>query len=186
MPSRWARGRRGCCYDALVDPEFDRCSRRDPGAARRDGLGRRAPRAPLGTTLEALGGRELPARISEGEQSNTTIIYGDKLLLKIFRQVEEGISPELEIGRFLTEQQFRGTPRLAGAIEYQARGREATTVAMLQEYVRSQSDAWTSTLEALNRFFERVLTDEGSAKGARRRCRPARSSTRRARRRRRW
>ncbi|WP_437928213.1 maltose alpha-D-glucosyltransferase [Sorangium sp. So ce291] len=158
----------GVLYDALATPEFAAlvlAAIRAQGVAA--GAAGELHALPLGTTLEALGAeRELPARIAESEQSNTTIIYGDKLLLKIFRQVEEGINPELEIGRFLTEHQFPATPRLAGAIDYQARGREATTVAMLQEYVQSQSDAWTSTLEALNRFFERVLADEESVKGS--------------------
>ncbi|WP_441289178.1 maltose alpha-D-glucosyltransferase [Sorangium sp. KYC3313] len=157
----------GVLYDALATPEFAAlvlAAIRAQGVA--TGAAGELHALPLGTTLETLGAeRELPARISESEQSNTTIIYGDKLLLKIFRQVEEGINPELEIGRFLTEHQFPATARLAGAIEYQARGRETTTVAMLQEYVQSQSDAWTSTLEALNRFFERVLVDEETAKG---------------------
>ncbi|HTN87312.1 MAG TPA: putative maltokinase [Sorangium sp.] len=158
----------GILYDALATPEFAAlilAAIRAQGVAA--GAAGELHALPLGTTLEVLGAEgELPARIAESEQSNTTIIYGDKLLLKIFRQVEEGINPELEIGRFLTEHQFPATPRLAGAIDYQARGREATTVAMLQEYVQSQSDAWTSTLEALNRFFERVLADEESVKGS--------------------
>ncbi|WP_438007779.1 maltose alpha-D-glucosyltransferase [Sorangium sp. So ce321] len=158
----------GILYDALATPEFASlilAAIRAQGVAA--GTAGELHALPLGTTLEALGAEgELPARIAESEQSNTTIIYGDKLLLKIFRQVEEGINPELEIGRFLTEHQFPSTPRLAGAIDYRARGREATTVAMLQEYVQSQSDAWTSTLEALNRFFERVLADEESVKGS--------------------
>ncbi|WP_437756576.1 maltose alpha-D-glucosyltransferase [Sorangium sp. So ce1389] len=158
----------GILYDALATPEFAAlilAAIRAQGVAAGDVGELHA--LPLGTTLEVLGAEgELPARIAESEQSNTTIIYGDKLLLKIFRQVEEGINPELEIGRFLTEHQFPATPRLAGAIDYRARGREATTVAMLQEYVQSQSDAWTSTLEALNRFFERVLADEESVKGS--------------------
>ena len=158
----------GILYDALATPEFAAlvlAAIRAQGVAA--GAAGELHALPLGTTLDVLGAEgELPARIAESEQSNTTIIYGDKLLLKIFRQVEEGINPELEIGRFLTEHQFPATPRLAGAIDYQARGREATTVAMLQEYVQSQSDAWTSTLEALNRFFERVLADEESVKGS--------------------
>ncbi|WP_437677412.1 maltose alpha-D-glucosyltransferase [Sorangium sp. So ce131] len=155
----------GVLHDALATPEFAAlilAAIRARGVA--TGNAGELQALPLGTTLEALGEGELPARIAESEQSNTTIIYGDKLLLKVFRQVEEGINPELEIGRFLTEHEFPSTPRLAGAIEYQGRGREATTVAMLQEYVRSQSDAWTSTLESLNRFFERILADEESAK----------------------
>ncbi|AUX19973.1 alpha-amylase [Sorangium cellulosum] len=157
----------GILHDALATPEFAAllltAIRTRAVATGRAGELHALPLLDL-ETLGAEG--ELLARISESEQSNTTIIYGDKLLLKVFRQVEEGINPELEIGKFLTEQEFAFTPRLAGALEYQGRGRESTAVAMLQEYVPSQSDAWTSTLESLNRYFERVLADEESVKAS--------------------
>jgi len=114
---------------------------------------------PYGVFNELVTGAPLKVRVSEVEQSNTTLFFEDKLLLKVFRVVEEGASPEMEIGRFLTGQNFRGVPRLAGAIEYST-GREPATVAMLQEFVPSQGDAWTVALEALDRFYELVLSHE--------------------------
>ena len=122
------------------------------------------------TPLEALGviagDAPLPARLSEGDHTNSAVIYGDRLLLKISRKVEEGLNPEIEIGRFLTEQGFRGAARLAGAIEYRAPGRQPATIATLQEYVSSQGDAWQEALGALDRFYEHVLSEEAARTGA--------------------
>ena len=57
--------------------------------------------------------------ISKAEQSNSTVFYGDRFLLKIFRRLEEGVNPELEIETFLTDTMaFSHAPPLAGAIEY--------------------------------------------------------------------
>ena len=67
-------------------------------------------------------GKSLPlekSQVLRVEQSNTSFLYEDKLFFKLFRKLEEGVNPELEIGRFLTEKtQFKNTPLFAGAIEY--------------------------------------------------------------------
>ena len=57
-----------------------------------------------------------------GEQSNTSLTYGDQFILKMFRRVEAGTHPDLEIGRFLTERaRFPNTPPLLGALAYRRR-----------------------------------------------------------------
>ncbi len=99
--------------------------------------------------------------IGRAEQSNTSVIYGDKLILKVFRRLEEGVNPDLEIGRYLTEKRaFPYTPPLAGALEYRRAGSEPMTMAMLQGFVPNEGDAWSYTLDALGRFFEQALTAE--------------------------
>jgi maltose alpha-D-glucosyltransferase/alpha-amylase len=108
----------------------------------------------------------LGATVLKGEQSNTNLVLGDRFLMKLIRKVEPGENPELEIGRYLTEHtRFRRMPLLAGAIEYH-RGREApATLAVLHQFVPSESDAWSFTLDAIQRTYEQVLT-EGPAEPA--------------------
>jgi maltose alpha-D-glucosyltransferase/alpha-amylase len=98
----------------------------------------------------------------KGEQTNTSVVYGDRLKLKLFRRLEEGVSPEFEIGRFLTETEpFPNAPPVAGVIEYQARWREPVTLGILHGYTHNEGDAWKYTLDSLGRYFEAVLARPG-------------------------
>ena len=119
----------------------------------------------LGSSTRAFariaGGTQLQPAIGRAEQSNTSVIYGDRLILKLFRRLEAGINPDLEIGRFLTEQRaFAHIPPVAGAIEYRRGTDEPTTVAILQEFVPNQGDAWQYTLGALDQALARASTLE--------------------------
>jgi trehalose synthase-fused probable maltokinase len=92
------------------------------------------------------------------EQSNTSVVYDRRVILKIFRRLESGTSPELEITDFLTRQAaFPGAPRLAGAIVYQADGADPVTLAVLDEFVPNQGDAWTATLERLGEYYAAAI-----------------------------
>lgn len=92
-----------------------------------------------------------------GEQSNSSVIYGDRLILKFFRRIEQGDNPDLEIGRFLTERtRFPHVPRIAGCIEYEPHHGERTTQTILQEFVPNQGDAWRYALRTLSTFYERA------------------------------
>jgi trehalose synthase-fused probable maltokinase len=91
-----------------------------------------------------------------GEQSNSSAIYGDRLILKFFRRFESGENPDLEIGRFLTERaRFPHVPRIAGYIEYELKSGMPATQAILQEFVANHGDAWRYALKTLNAFYER-------------------------------
>jgi trehalose synthase-fused probable maltokinase len=82
------------------------------------------------------------SRVFRGEQSNTSVVYGDRAMLKLFRKLREGINPEVEIGRFLTgDTAFTAFPRLYGTIDLHCED-GVTTVAALQEYIPSVGDAW--------------------------------------------
>ena len=118
---------------------------------------------------EIRGTLPLPSRTGSAEQSNTSILYDQKLILKLFRRLQPGQNPDVEIGRFLTE--VARLPRiapLAGDISLTRPGGESTAVAMLQELVSNEGDGWQWTLEELARFYESVATcpppqDEGEA-----------------------
>jgi maltokinase len=91
-------------------------------------------------------GRELgAARLVSSEQSNTSVVFDDALILKVFRRLEPGINPELEILRFLTEQGFRNIPALGGWYEYSG-GPLTATLGLLQEYVAGAVDGWELAL----------------------------------------
>jgi maltose alpha-D-glucosyltransferase/alpha-amylase len=84
-------------------------------------------------------------------------------LLAIFRRLEPGVHPDLEIGRFLTEKTtFRQTPRVAGWLEIRPRGPgETYTLGVLRELVPNEGDAWSYTQDALGRYYERAVTGWG-------------------------
>jgi maltose alpha-D-glucosyltransferase/alpha-amylase len=93
-----------------------------------------------------------------GEQSNSSIIFDNKYFLKLYRKLEDGINPDVELTRFLTDRaQFPYVPAFGGAIEYRRGKTEPTVVCLLQNAVTSESDAWTMTLDHVGRFYERVL-----------------------------
>ncbi len=95
--------------------------------------------------------------VSGAEQSNTSIIYGDRFILKLFRKIEAGVNPDIEIGTFLTDRGFRHTPAVLGKIEYAKNDGNVYAAAILQKFVRNRGDAWKYTLESLSEFFDRAL-----------------------------
>jgi maltose alpha-D-glucosyltransferase/alpha-amylase len=107
---------------------------------------------------EILGSAEapLPVRRASAEQSNTSILFGDRFILKLFRRLEAGLNPDCEIGRYLTENtSFNGIPPFAGLIEYvPSDAAEPTILAMLQGLVANEGDGWKSTVEELDRYYE--------------------------------
>jgi maltose alpha-D-glucosyltransferase/alpha-amylase len=106
----------------------------------------------------------LPARLGSAEQSNTSILYNGKLILKLFRRLQPGENPDSEIGRFLTE--VAHFPRIApflGEIRGSRGGdpapaAESTTLAMLQGLIENEGDGWQFTLDELARYYESVVT----------------------------
>jgi maltose alpha-D-glucosyltransferase/alpha-amylase len=108
----------------------------------------------------ARGPGPLLSRTGIAEQSNTSILYGQKLILKLFRRFQPGENPDTEIGRFLTE--VAHFPRIApylGDIRGQsAPEAEPTTLAMLQCFIENEGDGWQFTLDELARYYEGVLS----------------------------
>jgi predicted trehalose synthase len=145
--------------DALADPrhvrELVHMLRRGvdvPGGEGTVTFGRVEGFASLGQEL-----RE--ARPVGAEQSNTSIVFDEELILKVFRRLEAGINPELELLRFLTERGFENIAQLAGWYAYQGRPMDAT-LGILQRYVANGVDGWELALDMLGEnpegFVERV------------------------------
>ncbi len=93
-------------------------------------------------------------RAVETEQSNTTALVDSDYVVKIYRKLEPGINPEIEVGRFLTEVAgFANTPALLGSVEL-VEGDTTSAVAVVHAFVENQGDAWTVTSASLDRFVE--------------------------------
>jgi maltose alpha-D-glucosyltransferase/alpha-amylase len=116
---------------------------------------------PTARYRELLGAREEPCepRVLRGEQSNTSIAFGNKMILKLFRRLDPGVNPDLEVGRFLTEQAFAHSAPVAGSIEYFTDRAEPRTLGILQGFVPNHGDTWEFTLHELGLYFERVAAE---------------------------
>src|SRR6185503_14698752 len=112
---------------------------------------------------ESASNVDLPAESTVGsaEQSNTSIVIGDRAILKLFRMLKPGVQPDVEVTRFLTRVGFENTPKLLGSIRFE-RGNEVTTAGMLQTYLAGSSDAWSHALETGRAYFAAPMNVEPS------------------------
>jgi maltose alpha-D-glucosyltransferase / alpha-amylase len=152
----------GLLYDAAADAEFGRAllalierHRRVKG-----GTGELTA-ATTARFHELRGPRETPCepRILSGEQTNSLIAYGDRLILKLFRRLEPGTNPDLEMTRFLTERHhFPHVPGIAGWIDFRSPRGEHRDLGILTSFVPNQGDAWQFTMAELHRYYEVAAT----------------------------
>jgi maltose alpha-D-glucosyltransferase/alpha-amylase len=92
---------------------------------------------------------------AQGQSSNSVVTLGERLFLKGYRRLQPGVSPEVEIGRFLTEvARFPNSVPVAGVVEHAATDGTVTTLALLQAYVENDGDGWSYTLDYLERFLD--------------------------------
>jgi maltose alpha-D-glucosyltransferase/alpha-amylase len=106
----------------------------------------------------------LPVGRPSGVSSNTVVTLNETLFLKGYRHVREGINPELEMGRFLTEvARYPNCVPVLGALEYMTHDGRTMTLAMVQSYMANQGDGWDYTLGYLERFLRDVATTDGNA-----------------------
>lgn len=90
-----------------------------------------------------------PARVTAADQSNTSVIFGDALFLKMFRRLRSGSNPDEEIGRFLhSRTSFRRSPEPVGAATYHS-GKDSYAIAVAQCFVPSIADGWAFSLQHL-------------------------------------
>ncbi len=98
------------------------------------------------------------SQVVSGEQSNSSMLFDNKFFLKLYRKIEDGLNPDVEINRFLTEQtDFVNVPAFVGSIEYRRAKAEPAVVCMLQRAAANEGDVWTRTVDAVGRYYERVL-----------------------------
>jgi maltose alpha-D-glucosyltransferase/alpha-amylase len=156
--SRITGARKGVLYDGLFDDGL--CSalldliRRSGEVTMRHG--RIHGGAQQALEAIALDGAADPEISRTADQSNTSVLFGWELIMKMFRRVEPGVNPDVEIGAFLTSRGFTRVPPLLGTLTYEQASGDVTSVVTLQRFVSNQGNAWNVTIEELSRYFERV------------------------------
>ena len=88
------------------------------------------------------------------EQSNTSVVFDDALVLKAFRRLEAGDNPELEMLRFLSQRGFPNIAPLGGWYEYEGELMDAT-LGVVQRFVAGARDGWELALDELGDDPER-------------------------------
>jgi maltose alpha-D-glucosyltransferase/alpha-amylase len=157
--------REGTLLDASADPIFIARLLENLRAARTTEADHcRIAFAPTATFLKDGPLPIQDVRAVDTEQSNTTVLVGTDYVVKLFRRLEPGLNPEIEVGHFLTETvAFSHAPPLLGTVELEENGARSA-VAVVHGFVQNQGDAWTVTSAYLDRFVEeqRLLTAEAA------------------------
>jgi maltose alpha-D-glucosyltransferase / alpha-amylase len=158
--------------ETATSPRIDAPAAQSPGASRFQP--RESPSAgdssSEGSRLDARGSsafpsvlaaQRLPSHVSSAEQSNTSIIYGKQLFLKIYRRLQPEENPDVEVGRFLTEvAHFTRIPPFLGEISLNSGSAAKTTLALLQGMVANQGDGWQWYLDELADWLPTVVQRE--------------------------
>lgn len=162
----WARVRfagspdAGLLIDPLVDADFCRSLLAIVGSrARLPGLHGEltAWQSAAFHSLADQPEEHLSPSMLEAEQSNSSVLFGEHLILKLYRRVEMGTNPDVELAAYLTERGFAHSAALGGAIEYRRLGEPPWTLAALQAFVPNQGDAWRHMLARMGEFLSRTL-----------------------------
>jgi maltose alpha-D-glucosyltransferase/alpha-amylase len=159
--ARLTGARKGVLYDACTGEALGRELLDLIAAARqvttRAGEISGRPTAALQTLQQEPGLTTLPASLIRAEQSNSSLVYGDRLILKLIRRLEPGAHPDVEIGLHLGARPGQArVPALHGALEYQRPGSEPVTLAVLHQLVPHQANGWQHAIEELGQYFERI------------------------------
>jgi maltose alpha-D-glucosyltransferase/alpha-amylase len=149
----------GYLYDPMWSAPFTKALLHAT-AGRRRWKGQRGVLEPTATpvlrTYQAPARRGLTSTTIEVDHNNTSVVYGKQLILKLFRCIDAGLNPDLEIGRFLREHGFAHTPPVAGALTYQPQRGEPISLAIVQGYVPNQGELGDIVQAALRAYFARV------------------------------
>ena len=145
-------------YDALADPACGRELLHRMRSGDEETVSDGVLRFRWASTAGAGLGGTLDVRPVGVEQSNSSIVFGDALILKAFRRVEPGVNPELELLRFLSERGFPNIASLAGWYEFEGRFIDAT-LGILQEYLVGARGGWELALEQVSSEPDGLLED---------------------------
>jgi len=143
-------------FDALDDPRHVRELVYVVRAARSTPAGQGVVDFNVVEGYVGLGQELREVRPIEAEQSNTSVVFDDELILKVFRRLEAGINPELELLRFLTHRGFENIAQLVGWYAYQGKPMDAT-LGILQRYIVGGRDGWDLALDMMASDAEAFL-----------------------------
>ncbi len=159
-----AGGEEGLVYCALRDKAFARTILDAIGRRRRfKGAAGELVAAP-GRAYKRLRGTDAAIEPSiPGTGSGSSIFYGERLILKLYRLVEPGPHPDLEVGTFLTETAaFPHVPPVAGRLEYRPTNGESATLGVLRGFVTTEGNAWQVFVDGMGRYLEQVVARRSS------------------------
>ena len=147
--------REGTLLDATIEPEFVPALLAKIHAG--ETVGKAAQKIQFRPTA-AFSATPLPEfkiiKAIDREQSNSSVIVDFRYVIKILRRISPGIHPEIEVGRFLTEEtSFQNTPALLGSVEL-LEGENRSALAVVHAFVENQGDAWSVTLGSLERLID--------------------------------
>ncbi len=154
--------REGAIIDAVYDPRLAHSllammerRRQSPGERGTLKGGREAPLKRLRSGLVP----PLEVHLSAAEQTNTSFLISDRLIMKLYRRLQEGINPDLEVGRFLSVRAgFMNTPPVAGHLTYERRRESPMTLGIVHGYVPNEGDAWQFTLDQVEHYLEGAVS----------------------------
>ncbi|SIR02087.1 trehalose synthase-fused probable maltokinase [Alkalispirochaeta americana] len=159
----------GVCFDGLCCPEVQELLLTSliSGAVLRGAAGA-IEAAPAGSLRGELPEAFLPARLLRGEQSNSALLYREKAFLKIYRSLESGENPEVEILRHLARNSLASrsaacrVPQYLGSLDYRFPGGESAALGLLVEYVPNRGDGWEYATRESAAFFLHLLQQSPS------------------------
>jgi maltose alpha-D-glucosyltransferase/alpha-amylase len=160
-----ARARRagvdGVLLDALADASASDGLLRMAGSRRRSaGLAGEAVGVPTVELREDLAGLE--AMPTPSGATGSSVAWGETLLLTVYRRLErDGLDPDLEVGRWLTQRGFASTPAVLGALEYRTHGDPPSALAVVRRYVPNEGNAWSLCVDAVSEAMDRAAALRG-------------------------
>ncbi|MFH1283361.1 MAG: maltose alpha-D-glucosyltransferase [bacterium] len=159
----------GLLYDAMYDEEFRKALLNFMAQRKRIHTKQKGVLVGYAGAHFKENVKEIPlgkSLVLKGEQSNTSVLYGNELFFKLYRKLDEGENPDLELSKFITERtSFTQVPPFAGAIEFRKPGVEPIAIGMLQGLVTNQGDLWKNTLDFIGRYYEAILSQTPSIAG---------------------
>ena len=105
-------------------------------------------------------GAEEPVQLIRPDLRTTQVLFGERWLLRVFRRVEPGSNPAVEMTEFLTRQGFRNVAPLVGVAQWTGTAAEPVTLLALFEHIGNQGDACSYALNHLERYLHSLLSDE--------------------------
>ena len=159
-------GREGVLCDAVVSGEFRKWLFEMITRKKRMKVKGGVLKVHQGKALKKILADSKPqiSQILHDDPVDTGILFDNIHYFKLYRQVAEGINPEAEIDRFLTDTvDFAGSAPFAGTLEYNRPGAEPITLGLLRGYIPNQGDAMTLTLEEISRYFELLLSKKAES-----------------------
>ena len=148
------RGGTATLSDAMYDPAFRAGlgSALAGGTVVRDGIGHEWVAEPA-RAERPVAPPNAASTLGSAEQSNTSVVFGDAAIYKLFRLLKPGIHPDVEVTAFLTNRaHFPHTPALLATAWFDDRG-ERTVAGMAQEFFPGSTDAWRYTLERASGYY---------------------------------